>query len=125
MRLSNKDKMLLFMAVTGLGALVLGLWALVLSLSTGTLRVWTAASAFIIPLAGFIGWRLGTRDARAHLSGIDKGVKSVMNAASQTADLRTTTTRRVRQVVSVTPPLSLPEPTIKHVSASSSEVIDL
>lgn len=97
------------------------------SLSIGALRAWAVATIFIIPLSIFAGWRLGTRDARAHLSGLDKGIDRVMGAASKTADLRTSTAGRVRQVTTVMPTstLRLPNPEIVHVKPTSDEVVDL
>ena len=120
---------LIIMVITGLGAVGFGLWVLVSALSLGALRAWALATFVIIPLAFIAGWRLGTRDARAHLSGLDKGIGAVMGAAAKTADLRATAAGRVRQVLTIAPTsstLSLPDPEIIHVrGVNEDEVIDL
>jgi hypothetical protein len=129
MKLTNQDKALIIMALTTVGLAIIGLVLLTSVLSVGVLRAWAVASIFIIPLTGLAGWRLGTRDARAHLSGLDKGIDSVMRAADRTANLRTMAATRARQVMAVTStpqPLRLPDPEIVHVRpASDDEVIDL
>ena len=127
--MSNQEKALIVMAFTGLGAVTLGLWALVSVLSPGVLRAWPVLSIILMPVIFFAGWRLGTRDARAHLSGLDKGIDKVMKAAEKTAGLRVSTVGRVRQArqtpIILQEPLRLPDPEIIHVQAATDDVVDL
>lgn len=122
---------LVVMGLVILGVVVGSLWALVSAMSVGLLRGWFVASLVALPLVGWVGWRVGTGSARAHLSGLDKGIGAVMGAASKTADLRVSTVGRARQAVlgaptaSATPVLRLPDPEIRHVVAVSDEVVDL
>jgi len=119
---------LVVMGLVILAAVVAGLWALLSAMSVGLLRGWFVASLVILPVVGWGCWRLGTRDARAHLNGLDKGIGAVMGAASKTADLRVSTVGRARQAVVVTPTpvLRLPDPEIRHITAANGgEVIDL
>lgn len=127
MKLTNQDKVLIIVTLTTVAITVGGLVLLTSVMSVGALRAWAIVSVFAVLFAGFVGWRLGTRDARMHLSGLNKGIGAVMGAASKTADLRTTAAGRVRQVtVAPTPVLSLPDPEIVHVKpVSDEEVIDL
>jgi hypothetical protein len=88
MKLSNQDKTLLIMAVsTGLLAIG-GLALLVSAMSDTAVRAWGVVSVVVIPLAFFAGWRLGTRDSRAHLSGLDKGVDMATRAMTRTGRAR-------------------------------------
>ena len=129
MKPNKTDSTLVIIVMLILLAIVALALALVFSLSVGALRGWAVVSIFALPLALFAGWRLGTRDSRAHLSGLDKGIGAVMRAADKTANLRTTTAARARQVMAVqsTPePLRLPNPQIVHLrAANDGEIVDL
>jgi hypothetical protein len=119
MKLNSQDKALLTV-ITSTGALLVCVLVLLVSaMSVEALRAWAVVSVVVIPLAFFAGWRLGTRDSRAHLSGLDKGVDVATRAITRTG--------RARQAVTSTPqPLRLPDPEIIHVRpASDDEVIDL
>ena len=130
MKLNCQDRTLvIFVMLILLGIIALAV-ALVMSMSVGALQGWAVVSIFVLPMTFGAGWRLGTRDSRAHLSGLDKGINAVMKAAGKTADLRTTTAARARQVLSTRvtgqEPLQLPDPQIVHVGVvNSEEVIDL
>ncbi len=119
------------LALAALALVGAGVWALVSAMSVGLLRGWFVASLVALPLVGWVGWRVGTGSARAHLSGLDKGIGAVMGAASKTADLRVSTVGRARQAVlgapaaTATPVFRLPDPEIRHVVAVSDEVVDL
>lgn len=129
MKLNKQDKTLIIFVLAILCAVVALAVALVLSMSVDALRGWAIVSILLLPGSVFAGWRLGTRDSRAHMSGLDKGVGAVMRAADKTASLRTTTAARARQVMAVSnapEPLRLPDPQIVHLRAvNGEEVVDL
>ena len=96
-------------------------------LPIGAVRIWSVLSLFLIPLALLGGWRLGTRDSRAHLSGIETGVKTVMSAADRTARIRNSAAqpRPVHAQPREIATLQLPDPQIISTEIPESEVIDL
>lgn len=108
------------------------LWWLTGSLSDGVLRAWSVSSLVLLPGIFWIGWRMGSRDARAYLSGMERGTDHVMRAANQTADLRTANVGQMRTnprtTVQSAPAVALPQPEVIHVEArqnGGAEVVDL
>ena len=81
--------------------------------------------AVATPLAGVIGWRLGNRESRATLHGVDEVSTRVLSAAEHVASLRVGTHRAVKQQGGpvVVMPLALPQ--VVHRLPDSEEVIDL
>lgn len=128
--MSTNRLMALVIVVGTVAALVAGvIWALwwMMSFVTAPLaRGWALAATGALPLVGWAGWRLGHLEARGRLDGIDQAVKSVMGAASKTADLRTYTAREVRTAAKAPPPaVALPEVVITRRGGGGSQIVEL
>ena len=124
--MKRQDRIYLTIIVTSVLAVAASGWMAVNLLPIGTVRIWSVLALFLIPVALLGGWRLGTRDSRAHLSGIETGVKTVMSAADRTARLRSSTARpRPFQYPRNANVLNLPDPKIISTEIPESEVIDL
>ena len=125
--MKRQDRISLVIIVTSVIAVVATAWMAVNLLPIGTVRIWSVLALFLIPLALLGGWRLGTRDARAHLSGIETGVKTVMSAADRTARIRRSAAqpRPVHASAHQVSALQLPDPKIISTEIPESEVIDL
>ena len=50
-----------------------------------TLRWWAGIATVLVPVAGGIGWWLGSREARLQVRGIEMGVGEVAHAAARVA----------------------------------------
>ncbi len=70
-------------------------WAL-FSLETPALRWWAGVATVCALLGPVIGYLAGQATARAHREGIQTGVGVVMQAATQTADVRIRTVQAMR-----------------------------
>jgi len=128
MKFTKEDIAILKILFFLLAFALLVLYVLVSAMSVALLKVCVMLSPFTALLALFIGWRLGTRDSRAHISGLDKGINAMAGAASKVADLRVSTTERVRNVIQQPqqPPPALPRPQVQHVrQLEEGDVIDL
>ena len=125
--MKRQDRISLIIIGVSVIAVVATAWMAVNLLPIGTVRIWSVLSLFLIPLALLGGWRLGTRDSRAHLSGIETGVKTVMSAADRTARIRTSTAqpRPVHAAPHQVSAFQLPDPKIISTEIPESEVIDL
>lgn len=86
-------------------------------------RIWALSATLLVPVACWVGYRLGSRrvaeteaEARGTLVGLEAGVRQVMTAAAQTADLRISTVREVHRVQregrGTTNVLVLPQPSL-------------
>lgn len=58
-----------------------------LNASVVTLRWWAGLATLAAIIFPLIAWRLGTREARARLDGIDQGIDRVTKAAVQTVNV--------------------------------------
>jgi hypothetical protein len=125
--MSKKDQSLIMTVLIVVAMVAGGLWLLISAMSLQALRAWGIITAFLLPICIWFGWWIGTRDSRAHVSGLHKGIGAVMSAAGKTADLRTTAAGRVRATTTTINQPALPSPRVVHLSAGTQdeEIIDL
>ena len=87
--------------------------------------VWALVATALLPIFLWGGYRLGKVESRGTLNGLAAGVGAVMGAASQVADVKVSTTRRMRQPDPVTVELP-PLPQMRYISSViEGEVIDV
>ncbi|MCK5643658.1 MAG: hypothetical protein KAJ19_22855 [Gammaproteobacteria bacterium] len=87
-------------------------------------RVWFAISVLATPIIYWIGYRIGTKESRSHLSGMKEGVSTV----TQTADKLNARRGGIPSPIAgwEKPPPALPRPRITSGAYSDdNEVIDL
>jgi len=128
MKFTKEDWAILKILFFLLAFALMVLYVLVSAMSVVLLRVCVMLSPFTALLALFIGWRLGTRDSRAHISGLDKGIGAMLGAASKAADLSIGKAMQVRQIVQPPqqPPPALPRPQVTHIrQIEEGDVVDL
>ncbi len=78
--------------------LTLGVWWLMSTYVSAELaRLWAMVVTALLPITGWLGYRLGQQEARGKVAGIDAGISQVMAAAGQTAALRVQVARALRQ----------------------------
>jgi len=96
-----------------------------------TLRVLVCVGLLAVPTAFFVGVWLGAGRGEAKIEGVEFGVKSVMGAANQVANLRTTMAGTIRQTIRpaapAAPNVMVIQPTIqpKSLPEGKSEVVEL
>jgi hypothetical protein len=86
-----KERLLLVVGAVGLLVAVSLFVLLVYALTHAgmvTLRWWAGVVTMALPLAALFAYYLGRLEARAVLAGLNQGVGAVMDAAQQTANLR-------------------------------------
>lgn len=114
-----------------LGAILAGaMWGLYrLALANTSHRSatgWALAMTALVPLAGYVCYRLGKVESRGTLNGLAVGVKNVMDAANETANLKVQMTRTVRAPVETVAVELPPLPRIRRYSAlNGGDVIDV
>lgn len=125
-----------FKATQGWGALILAAlilaagaiwlaWRGLGALSLTTLKALILILAVATPGAFWAGWRLGSREAKATLHGIDEVANRVMSAAEHVAALRVGMQRaRKQDGPVVVMPLALP-PIVRRSGDGGQDVIDL
>jgi hypothetical protein len=122
--------------VAGAFALVVWLcWSAMRQVSADTARAWALIATVLVPVVGYVAWRLGQTEARSRLAGIDQAVNKVMDVARRTADVRVRTVSQMRQAATkpAPPPVpepqlpALPQPTVIHRGPDQGDrrVIDL
>jgi len=125
------QRLIIFMCAT-IGALLL-----VTGISYGAYRlalanvghenaiIWALLATALLPVSLFAGYKWGKVESRGTLNGLAAGVGAVMGAASQVADVKVSTTRRMRQPDPVTVELP-PLPQMRYISSViEGEVIDV
>jgi hypothetical protein len=101
-------------------------WRLTASLEPVVLRAWALLATIAIPLALWLGYRLGHTEARGRLQGIDDGLGRVTAAAATVIDLRGQASQRLREPTQ--PPVDvelpkLPQFTVRALNAG--EIVEL
>jgi len=87
--------------------------------------IWALLEMALLPISLFAGYKWGKVESRGTLNGLAAGVSAVMGAASQVADVKVSTTRRMRQPDPVTVELP-PLPQMRYISSVvEGEVIDV
>lgn len=121
--MKDKEKAIILVFLAIIGSVVGLLYWIALQAPPVVLRLWVPFSVFTVALSFVIGWRLGTRDARAHISGLDKGLGTMEKATAGAAKLQRVGGRVVH--VSDTPVMSLPDPQVHTARPSEGEIIEL
>lgn len=123
----NKTQMwtaaiILIVAIT-LGAA----WALVSMLPDAVLKAALIVALGAVPVVFWAGWRMGSRDAKMFVAGLNKGTGTVINAGGKVADLRTAKATEARQAT--TPDVRLPHATKLEIvnvqPAGNGEAVEL
>jgi hypothetical protein len=93
-RLSERTKNLIGWACVGIvvvtisAGLVYAAWRGMLLVPAGTARAWALLATALLPVVGWVAWRLGHWYAQGIVTGIDWGIGKVAQAGSNAADLR-------------------------------------
>lgn len=82
----------IFLTVGAVGLVIIlaaigGVVYALISASVVTLRWWAGLATLAAIILPVLAWRLGTREARARLEGIDAGIDRVAKAAAQTVNV--------------------------------------
>lgn len=80
------------------GALGYGAWRLVRTVEHGVLAAWTLLATMGLPIALYVGYRLGQTEARGTVSGLQTGLDAAVGAGRSIAEVKVGAARRVRQV---------------------------
>jgi hypothetical protein len=98
-------------SAAGAFALVVWLsWSAMRRVPADTARAWALIATVLVPVVGYVSWRLGQTEARSRLAGIDQAVNKVMDVARRTADVRVRTVSQMRQATTKAAPPPVPEP---------------
>ncbi len=99
-------------------------WTLVSSLPPAVLKAGTILATVLQPVTFWMGWKLGSRDAKTYLAGVDQGAGAVITAGTRVSKVQAAARRRLREPE--LPPVELPNVEIVHLSSGGdNEVIDL
>ena len=115
---TDKDKSVIF--VVGMLSVTIALAAYLLP--EEAVRVWFVISFLAMPVLYWAGYRIGTKESRSHLSGMQAGVSTVTSAADK---LNTRKRGEPFPIVGWEKPAALPRPQITAVAGSTDDVIDL
>lgn len=88
--MKQEAKILLAIGAVGLAATLAVIGGVVYALiraSITTLRWWAGLATLAAVIFPILAWRLGTREARARLEGIDAGIDRVAKAAAATVSV--------------------------------------
>lgn len=87
---------------------------------------WALAMTALVPAMGYGCYRLGKVESRGTLNGLAVGVKNVMDAANETANLKVSMTRTLKQPTQPVEVKLPPLPRIRRYSAlGGGDVIDM
>jgi len=92
------------LAAAAIGGVVYGL----LKASIIALRWWAVLATLAAIVGPILAWRLGIREARARLDGIDQGIERVARAAARTVDT-------ARQAAEAAQRMQRPQPAVQQV----------
>ncbi len=105
--MNARERFLVVLGAVGL-VLLVGLAALLiyalLRADVVTLRWWAGLATVALPATAWGFYTLGRLTARAHVDGLTQGVREVMRAATETAELRVGTAQRLRRKPRQQPP---------------------
>lgn len=104
-----------------------GLHRLTLANTTHSVAVmWALGATALIPVTGYVCYRLGQTKSTGVLDGLAAGVSAVMRAANETANLKVNVTHAMRQPTQPQVVELPPLPPVSHVSTwDSGEIIDV
>ena len=116
------------MITIGIAVTTLGLaWASISRLPPAALQATLILALGLLPVAFWIGWKMGSRDAQMFLSGLDKGAERVIKASGRVADLRASQVTQARRAAR--PQVQLPDATrfeiVNVQPTSEQEAIEL
>ena len=83
-------------------------------------RVWFVVSILALPVAYWAGYRIGTKESRSHLSGVQAGVSTVTAAADKLNKRKDPS-----PIMGWDRPAKLPRPQITAVAGSTDDIVDL
>ena len=113
---TDKDKSLIFVILLFAVALAIAAYLL----PEVVVRVWFVGSLLAMPIVYWAGYRIGTKESRSHLSGIQTGVSTVATAADKLNKRKDPI-----PVVGWDRPAKLPRPQITAVAGSTNDIVDL
>lgn len=97
---TSKDRLLVIGGAVALAAALALIGGLIYALNVAslrTLRWWAGIATVVLPLAAVAAFFVGRMEARGHVAGLAQGIEAVSRAAKETADIRVTTTQRLRR----------------------------
>lgn len=118
---TDKDKSVMFV----IGMLAVAIAVAAYFVPEMALRVWFVISVLATPIVYWIGYRIGTKESRSHLSGMKEGVSTVTQTADKLNARRDPAPTPIKGWEQMPPP-PLPRPRITSGAYSDgNEVIDL
>jgi hypothetical protein len=102
-RLSERTKNSIGWACVGIvvvaisAGLVYAAWRGMLLVPAGIARAWALLATALLPVVGWVAWRLGRWYAQGIVTGIDWGIGKVAQAGNNAADLRVRVHREMKR----------------------------